>query len=127
MIANRKSAFDRAVLALLCVLAAVWMLPLVWVLVLSFKPNDFLMSNTDAVLGGPTTLANYLNIFHTSLVFRWVANSAIVATLQTLGVLVISSLAGYGFARTEFPGRRIVFALVVFGLAIPGQDRKSVV
>ena len=122
MIAHRQSGFDRAVLALLCVLAVAWMLPLLWVLVLSFKPNDFLMSNTDATFGGPTTLANYLNIFHTSLVFRWVANSAVVATLQTVGVLVISSLAGYGFARTEFPGRRIVFAIVVFGLAIPGQS-----
>jgi multiple sugar transport system permease protein len=122
MIARRRSGFDRAVLALLCVLAVAWMLPLLWVLVLSFKPNDFLMSRADAVLGGPTTLANYLNIFQTSLVFRWVANSAIVAVLQTAGVLVLSSLAGYGFARTEFPGRRIVFALVLFGLAIPGQS-----
>jgi len=122
MIGHRRSGFDRAVLALLCVLAVAWMLPLLWVLVLSFKPNDFLMSRTDAVFGGPTTLANYLNIFQTSLVFRWVANSAVVATLQTAGVLVVSSLAGYGFARTEFPGRRIVFAIVIFGLAIPGQS-----
>jgi multiple sugar transport system permease protein len=122
MIARRASAFDRVVLAALCVLALLWMLPLVWVLVLSFKPNDFLMSRTDAFLGGPTTLANYASIFQTSLVFRWVANSALVATLQTAGVLVLSSLAGYGFARTEFPGRRLVFALVIFGLAIPGQS-----
>jgi len=122
VIANRRSGFDRAVLALLCVLAFAWMLPLLWVLALSFKPNDFLLSRTDAFLGGPTTFANYLNIFQTSLVFRWVANSAVVAILQTMGVLVLSSLAGYGFARTEFPGRRIVFALVIFGLAIPGQS-----
>ena len=122
MIASRRSGFDRAVLALLCVLALAWMMPLLWVLALSFKPNDFLMTRTDAFLGGPYTFANYLNIFQTSLVFRWVANSAVVAILHTVGVLVISSLAGYGFARTEFPGRRIVFAIVVFGLAIPGQS-----
>ena len=121
-VAIRRSGFDRAVLALLCVLAFAWMLPLLWVLALSFKPNEFLMSRTDAFLAPPYTLANYLNILQTSQVFRWVLNSVVVAMGQTVGVVVLSSLAGYGFARTEFPGRRLVFALVIFGLAIPSQS-----
>ena len=45
-----------------------------------------------------------------------------VAAMQTVGVLVLSSLAGYGFARCEFPGRKWLFALVLFGLAIPAQS-----
>ena len=36
-------------------------------------------------------------------------------------MLVLSSLAGYGFARLEFPGRKILFVLVLFGLAVPEQ------
>jgi multiple sugar transport system permease protein len=36
-------------------------------------------------------------------------------------VLILSSLAGYGFARLEFPGRNIIFVLVLFGLAVPEQ------
>lgn len=43
----------------------------------------------------------------------------IVSISQTLLVLVISCLAGYGFARIEFPGRGVVFVLVLLGLAIP--------
>ena len=38
-----------------------------------------------------------------------------------VGVLVLSSLAGYGFARLEFPGRDVIFVLVLFGLAVPEQ------
>ena len=39
----------------------------------------------------------------------------------TAGVLILCSLAGYGFARLDFPGRRWLFAFVVIGLAIPEQ------
>ena len=118
----RRGWFDRVLMAGLCLLALAWMLPLLWVLALSFKPNEFLLARTDVFLAPPYTLANYLDILQTSAVFRWLGNSALVALLQTAGVLVLSSLAGYGFARTEFPGRRIVFALVMFGLAVPSQS-----
>ncbi|MCE4539990.1 carbohydrate ABC transporter permease [Pelomonas sp. P7] len=118
----RRGWFDRFVMAALTLLALAWIAPLLWVLALSFKPNDFLLRHTDVFLAPPYTLANYLDILQTSQVFRWLANSAIVALLQTAGVLVLSSLAGYGFARCEFPGRRWLFALVMFGLAVPAQS-----
>jgi multiple sugar transport system permease protein len=54
-------------------------------------------------------------------VFRWFLNSTIVALGQTAGVLVLSSLAGYAFARLEWPGRKVVFVIVLFGLAVPEQ------
>ena len=57
-----------------------------------------------------------------SAVFGWLLNSAIVSLAVTLGVLVLSSLAGYGFARLRFPGRDVIFILVLFGLAIPEQS-----
>lgn len=118
----RRGGFDRLMMAGLCLLALVWMGPLLWVLALSFKPNEFLLTHTDVFLAPPYTLANYLDILQTSAVFRWLANSALVALCQTVGVLVLSSLAGYGFARTEFPGRKILFAVVMFGLAVPAQS-----
>jgi multiple sugar transport system permease protein len=118
---GRKGGFDRAVLALLVLAAVLWMLPLAWVLGLSFKPNDVLQTSTNVFFGPPYTLDNYADILATSAVFRWLANSFIVALAQTVGVLVLSSLAGYGFARTEFPGRKWLYAVVLFGLAVPGQ------
>jgi ABC-type glycerol-3-phosphate transport system permease component len=118
----RRGWFDRLLMAGLCGLALIWMLPLLWVLALSFKPNEFLMARTDVFLAPPYTLDNYLDILGTSAVFRWLGNSALVALLQTAGVLVLSSLAGYGFARCEFPGRRWLFAFVLFGLAVPAQS-----
>jgi multiple sugar transport system permease protein len=118
----RRGWFDRCVMLALSLLALAWMLPLLWVLALSFKPNELLMVRTDVFLAPPYTLSNYLDILQTSQVFRWLGNSALVAAVQTLGVLLLSSLAGYGFARCEFPGRRLLFVLVLAGLAVPAQS-----
>jgi multiple sugar transport system permease protein len=109
-----------AVLAVV-LLAAIWMLPLAWVFAASFKPNEVLMVRTDGLLSSPFTLRNYENLIGTSALLRWLANSAIVSLGQTALVLVLSSLAGYGFARTRFPGKRWVFGFVLAGLAVPEQ------
>jgi multiple sugar transport system permease protein len=118
----RRGWHDRVLLMLLMLLAVIWIVPLLWVLGLSFKPNAFLAARTDIIFAPPYTMKNYLDVFQTSQVFRWLANSTIVALSQTIGVLVLSSLAGYGFARTRFPGRKVIFVIVIFGLAVPSQS-----
>jgi multiple sugar transport system permease protein len=102
-------------------LALAWVAPLLWVLALSFKPNDLLMARTDVLFSPPFTARNYLDILHTSSLLRWLWNSAVVSLGQTALILVLASLAGYGFARTNFPGKRVVFAVVLAGLAVPEQ------
>ena len=96
--------------------------PLLWTLLLSLKPNDELLRSTQTAFSAPYTLRNYLDILGHSAVFGWLLNSAIVALSVTAGVLALSSLAGYGFARLRFPGRDALFILVLFGLAIPEQS-----
>lgn len=104
------------------VVAAILMLvPMLWVVILSFKNNDALMRNTSSAFEPPYTLANYANILGDGQVFVWLMNSVIVSLAMTAGVLVVSSLAGYGFARLKFPGRKLLFVIVLFGLAIPEQ------
>ncbi len=101
--------------------AAIMVAPLVWTLLLSFKSNAELMRDSASAFALPYTADNYRAIFAGSLVPRWLLNSGIVALGTTAGVLILCSLAGYGFARFEFPFRRTLFAFVVVGLAIPEQ------
>jgi len=108
--------------SLLVLLGAAMMLaPLVWTVLLSLKANGELVGNSGAALHGPYTLQNYQAIFGTSQTMRWLLNSAVVSLGTTTGVLMLCSLAGYGFARLEFPFRRTLFVLVLLGLAIPSQ------
>jgi multiple sugar transport system permease protein len=104
------------------VMAVVMAAPLAWTLVLSLKSNEALLRSTQTAFVPPYTLQNYADILGHSAVFGWLINSTIVSLAVTLGVLVLSSLAGYGFARLRFPGRNAIFVLVLFGLAIPEQS-----
>lgn len=117
----RNAVVDRLVLVSVIVLGIVMLGPILWALGLSLKSNAALLADTTSVLHPPYTLENYADILVGSSVFRWVLNSVIVSLGMTFGVLVLSSLAGYGFARLEFPGRRVLFVLVLFGLAVPEQ------
>ena len=101
--------------------ALIMLAPLVWTLLLSLKNNADLVGHSEAALHGSYTLQNYAAILGNSLTLRWLLNSAIVALGQTAGVLILASLAGYGFSRLDFPFRRPLFIFILIGLAIPSQ------
>jgi len=101
--------------------AAIMLAPLIWTLLLSLKSNTELLRDSGAAFGGPYTLENYRAILVGSPVARWLLNSVVVSLGTTAGVLILCSLAGYGFARLEFPFRRALFVFVLVGLAIPEQ------
>lgn len=112
---------NRTLLTVAIILSIVMMAPVAWIVGLSIKDNKELMLGTESVFEPPYTLANYLDILYSSQAFGWFFNSLVVAVGQTIGVLTLSSLAGYAFARLEFPFRRTIFVIVLFGLAVPEQ------
>jgi multiple sugar transport system permease protein len=101
--------------------AIIMVTPLLWTLLLSFKGNGELMRDSMTAFSSPYTLENYRAILAGSSVSQWLLNSLIVSLGTTAGVLILCSLAGYGFARLEFPFRRTLFVFVLLGLAIPEQ------
>lgn len=118
---RRTGAIHPLALALVIAAAVAMLVPLLWVLALSFKANAALMADTNSVFQTPYTLENYRTLLGNGQVFRWIGNSLVVSLGMTAGVLILSSLAGYGFARLEFPGRRLLFVVTLLGLAIPEQ------
>ena len=116
-----RTRWSPLTLVAIVVAAAVMLAPLVWTLLLSLKDNGALVGNSGAALSPPYTLENYASILQGNQVFRWLVNSVIVSLGTTFGVLALCSLAGYGFARLNFPFRRTLFVFVLLGLAIPEQ------
>ena len=117
----RRDRLSPLALAAVLIGAAIMVAPLVWTILLSLKSNASLVGDSAAALSGPYTLENYQAIFGNALTTRWLINSAIVSVGTTIGVLILCSLAGYGFARLEFPFRKTLFVLVLAGLAIPSE------
>nr|MDQ4088585.1 carbohydrate ABC transporter permease [Pseudomonadota bacterium] len=114
----RRDRMPPLVLLAVLIGAAIMVAPLVWTILLSLKSNTELVGNSGAALSAPYTLENYRAIVGSSLTTRWLLNSLIVSIATTVGVLILCSLAGYGFARLRFPFRRTLFVLVLLGLAI---------
>lgn len=116
-----RSLVDHLVLASVVLLAAIWVAPMAWIVGLSFKPNDELTRSVGGLLSPPFTLKNYADIVSSSSVFTWMLNSAVVAMGQTALTLAVATAAGYGFARTNFPGKSVLFGLTLAAFAVPEQ------
>lgn len=112
---------DRILLAVTVIVAILWLLPVIWVVTMSLKPNEVLQRSTWGFFPTPFTFENFANLIRLPTVPYWLLNSLIVAISMTLMVLAVSSLAGYAFARLRFPFKRTLFALMIAGLMIPDQ------
>jgi multiple sugar transport system permease protein len=112
---------DVAIVTVTVVVALLWMIPVIWVVVMSLKPNAELMRSTAGFIPLPFTLENYVNLLKLATVPRWLGHSLAVAATMTLLVLIVSSMAGYAFARLEFPFKRSLFIIMIAGLMVPEQ------
>ena len=108
--------------AIMISLALIFMLPLLWMLSTSLKPKRDLFKQPIEWIPSTLTLENYTKIFGNSQtpIERWFINSLVVATVTTLLILFIDALAAYAYARMEFPGRRVLFGLLLSTLFLPG-------
>ena len=118
---NNKVTLNFLVILISCL---IWFTPVVWVISLSFQPNEILQKTTANTLFGfipyPFTLKNYLLMWSSNF-DMWVFNSLVVALGATFFTTVFCSMAGYAFARINFFGRNIIYPLVLGGLMIPGE------
>lgn len=105
--------------------AFIWLVPTIWMVSLSFQPNDVLARTTSSTALGlipiPFTADNYIALFRFGQVPMWFLNSLIVSVGMTLAVLAVSTTAGYALARLDFPFKGPVIVLCLMGLMVPEQ------
>ncbi|TVR19177.1 MAG: carbohydrate ABC transporter permease [Anaerolineaceae bacterium] len=107
--------------AVLGVFAFIWLVPIVWAISMSFTPNTVLARQIGGLLPTAFTFENYETLMRVSSVPRWFLNSMIVSVGTTLGVLVISSMAGYSLSRINFRGKTFITVFILAGLMVPEQ------
>ena len=102
-------------------LAFVILVPIAYMVTMAFttEANQFVLPIN--WIPQPPTLQNFIRIFADPLLplGRWFANSLLVAGVGTIVILIVSSLSGYAFARLEFPGKDMLFSVLIFSLMIP--------
>jgi multiple sugar transport system permease protein len=108
------------VYAALIVAGVATVMPFVWMVLGSIKPDGEILADPGAWLPHTATLANYREWFGALRIGTFFRNSAIVAVVTVLGNLLFCSMVGYALAKLHFPGKRILFALVLTTLMVPG-------
>jgi multiple sugar transport system permease protein len=117
---NRNAALLSRVLFLvaLAIATILFLFPFVWLLSASLKTRSDVFSG--ALFSFPLHVENYAEIFTIAPVGRWITNSVIVAILAAATVTVSSALVAFAFAYFRFPGRNILFGLVLASMMLPG-------
>ena len=116
-----RPAMTKALTYLGLLLGAVVIVgPFVWTVYASFLKSD-LDVNSLQLAPGKYGLENYTSFFKNSLILRWWVNSIFVTAVILVGNLVFNTAAGYVLARLPFPGRGLVFAIVLVAMMIPAQ------
>ena len=96
-------------------LAILWALPLFYAIWTAFHPAEF---STRFSLTAPLTLENFANAWKAAPFARYFVNTIMLVTLTTGMQLVLCTLAAYAFARYDFKGKSIAFALILMQLMI---------
>jgi arabinogalactan oligomer/maltooligosaccharide transport system permease protein len=95
--------FIHSILAIFCLIA---LFPIWQVVNISLRPGDQLLSSKLEVIPSHATLENYFRLLRETEFLQWVGNSAFVAIAVTITGVLLASMAGYGFSRFNFRGRK---------------------
>lgn len=98
--------------------SAVFLAPLAWALFTSLKSETEAVEVPTHWLPEDWTGQAWKALFETGNITNWFVNSLVVSVCVTAVVLLVSALAGYGFARTEFRGKTVLMGVVMAGLMV---------
>ena len=108
--------------AMLLLGAVVMVMPMIWMLLTSFKPAPEIAVWPPVWVPQAPTLSNYSGVFETAPFGRFFANSVGMSLVATLSVVVTSLLAGAVFAKYRFPGRAALFGLIIATAIVPFES-----
>ena len=116
---NRGTALTHLVLVLG---SLVMIFPVLWMVSTSFKPPNEVLSWPPTLLPQSPTLANYGTVFDAIPIVRFFLNSVLISLVSTAFVVATSLVAGYVFAKFAFPGRDILFFLILITAIVPFES-----
>ncbi|WP_096187132.1 carbohydrate ABC transporter permease [Evansella halocellulosilytica] len=118
----KKYSFSKiTVYTILILFALSSIFPFYWMFVMATNPNRVINETPPAMLPGNMLVENFQNVLDSIPFFGALWNSFIVATTVTIGVLFLCSLAGFAFAKLQFPGRNILFIFILATMMVPPQ------
>lgn len=105
----------------IAILLVPFIFPLWWMITSSLKTTAEVFAFPPKLWPSDPQWDNYARVFEIQPFLQQYWNSLYISVLVTAGVILISSMAGYAFARIRFPGANVLFLILIAGLLIPRE------
>ena len=113
---------ERISVAIKIILGLIFISPIFIGLVFSFVPDEELYAlPTVRTVIDNLTFKNYVKVFRTLPILSYIKTSLVMCAIVIVMQVIISSLSAYAFAFFKFPGRNLLFTLVLIAMMVPGQ------
>lgn len=101
--------------------ALVMITPFIYMVSTSFKAQAYVLTFPPQFIPDPATTDNYVQALTTQNFGLYFLNSIIVSVVATAASVLVSSMMAYAFARFQFPGRELIFRILLLGLIVPAM------
>ena len=119
---NTRTVIFRAICYVVIVAGAIsFLFPFMWMVSTSLKTDQDVFTWPPRLVPQPVRFQNYVDAWNSAPYARFFFNSAFIALAVTLANLFFSSLAGYAFAKYQFPGKQWIFIALLATMMIPFQ------
>ncbi len=118
--ALRRISLGGMILSVLTLLAAIfWAFPLYWGIVTSLKPEQDVVRPGLNLWPETWTLDAYVHVLFNTKIGTWYLNSLVTAGSVTVLVIVMSAAAGYAISQLNFPGRKVLWWMILASFMVP--------
>jgi multiple sugar transport system permease protein len=107
--------------AFVLIVAALFFAPFIWTVVSSIKRGDEVLLFPPRLLPLYPSPGNYAQVFEKVPFALFYRNTTFIACLATFGTVLSTTIVAYGFARKRFPGRGILFMIVLSTMMLPNE------
>jgi multiple sugar transport system permease protein len=118
---QRANFWGGVITALTILLALIWAFPLYWGVISSLKPEDEVVRPYIELWPENLTFQHYVHALTATQIGAWYVNSIAVAVGVTVITIVTSMLCGYALSQLQFPGRKLLWWLILASFMVPTQ------
>jgi multiple sugar transport system permease protein len=105
--------------ALMAGLGIVFLVPMIWLTSTSLKAQGQVFAYPPVWVPDPVQWSNYAEAMSRAPLLVWLSNTVVITFVAMAGTLLTGSLVAFGFARLRFPGRRVLFVLLLSTMMLP--------
>ncbi len=119
---TRQRRIENSVLTGITLIAGlIWMFPLYWAFVTSIRSENRVVSNDAGIIPDEFNFSSYVDALFNSSLMDWYINSIGTSVIITAVVLVSGMMCAYALSQMEFPGRRMLYGIVLASFMVPAQ------